>query len=224
MSRVKQVMQRWMQARQWSRQDDVRRAKRLILGIGTGRCGSSSLAHLLGTQPGCIATHEAYPVLAWQGDDQLALQKINALAGRDAPVAADVAWFYLPYIPAILQQNPDARVICLERPRQEVIDSFLRKLGNGVNHWTTSQDRRVHRLDDCFPKYDSRLPLPEAIGRYWDDYRDRVANLCHNFPKQVGCWPMTAALNEEPVLRSLLQFAGFATPVVKELGTRRNAA
>jgi hypothetical protein len=223
-SRVKQIMLGWVRARQWAQRDEVRRAKRLVLGIGTGRCGSTTLTHLLNSQPDCVATHEAYPLLAWHGDDALAVQKANAILSRPVPIAADVAWFYLPYVESILRQVPEARVICLERPKHEVVDSFLRKLSPGVNHWSDDPERKRHRLDGCFPHYDARLGLAAAIGRYWDEYKERVAALRREHPGQVGCWPMHAALNEEPVMRSMLRFAGFEEPAVQGAGLRLNAA
>jgi len=41
---------------------------RIILGIGSGRCGTRSLADVLNRQPGCRVTHEERPLLAWDAD------------------------------------------------------------------------------------------------------------------------------------------------------------
>lgn len=214
----------WTRARRWALRDETPRAARLVLGIGTGRSGSTTLTHLLGQQPGCSATHEAYPILAWQGEDLLALQKAAAILSRPCTVAAEVAWFYLPYIEVILKRFSDARVLCLERPRLEVVDSFLRKLSPGVNHFTDDPGRKRHRLDVSFPHYEPGLSLSAAVGKYWDEYKFRVAVLQREHPRQVGCWPMDDALNDERVMRRMLKFAGFEEPVVKAAGLRLNAA
>ena len=40
--------------------------QRIILGTGTGRCGSFSLARLLNQQPGVQVSHEDPPLLPWE--------------------------------------------------------------------------------------------------------------------------------------------------------------
>ena len=42
---------------------------RVLLGIGTGRCGTLSLADLLSHQPGTRVTHECRPTLPWTAVD-----------------------------------------------------------------------------------------------------------------------------------------------------------
>lgn len=40
--------------------------QKIILGMGSGRCGTFSLPRLLGMQPECVSTHEEPPLLPWR--------------------------------------------------------------------------------------------------------------------------------------------------------------
>src|SRR5262245_3459710 len=96
--------------------------KRLILGIGTGRCGTRSLALLLNRQPGAKITHEDYPLLPWRDPRPSAIaQRLKKLARRKTPITGDVASFYLPYVEHAVAIAPDIRIVCLERPKEEVV-------------------------------------------------------------------------------------------------------
>ena len=119
-----------------------------VLGIGTGRCGTTSLTRLLKAQPGVHATHEARPLLPWnpRKSKENVVDRVCRLVAAAPPrarIVADVALYYLPYVATILRHWPATRVICLRRDRAEVIESFARKVrehwGDTVNHWTVHQ-------------------------------------------------------------------------------------
>ncbi len=125
--------------------------------MGSGRCGTLSLAALLNAQSNACCFHEANPsCMAWEGTegticsllrDFEAIQSGDArcvtvdhvTANRRKPLErlkslaavhliGDVASYYLPYVDFILEHQPDARFVCLKRDRQQTIDSFVRKL------------------------------------------------------------------------------------------------
>ena len=60
--------------------------RRLVLGIGTGRCGSHALAELLNHQPDANVTHEQPPLLDWQ---PYSYAKLNELASEGKTVMID---------------------------------------------------------------------------------------------------------------------------------------
>ncbi|MGN6546966.1 MAG: hypothetical protein ACTHK7_18065 [Aureliella sp.] len=118
--------------------------RRFVFGIGTGRCGTLSLARLLNSQVDVKVTHEMRPLLDWDAphDEQrrIARARLERLAREsDAGLVGDVASFYLPYLPYLLEASEDIRVVCLRRPRHEVIASFIAWLERTeslpVNHW-----------------------------------------------------------------------------------------
>jgi hypothetical protein len=51
----------------------------------------------------------------------------------------DCRSFYLPYLEVAIAVEPDIRVVCLKRPREEVVGSFCQWLDQTMplptNHW-----------------------------------------------------------------------------------------
>lgn len=195
----------------------------IVLGIGTGRCGTNSLAAILDAQPDARVTHEALPHLPWESDAVLLNERIGQLRARDARVAGDVAFYYLPYVRPILEQLPDARVVCLRRDRAETVRSYLAK-ADGRNHWMRHDGSRW-RLDPiwdaCYPKYE-RDGIRPALEAYWDEYYSTVAELEAEFPHNVRLWEMEEALNTREGLEGVLDFVGLEAPMVEVAGTKVN--
>jgi hypothetical protein len=149
----------------WDVQARRGRGVQLVIGLGTGRCGTVTLAQLLKAQPGCAGTfsHEQHPLLAWTQPSERAMLRAadgrvrqllqrrlrsHAAASRDGadndaaptPLVGDVASFYLPYVETILSIEPGAKFVVLRRARAEVVASFLRK-DPGVDLWRECADR-----------------------------------------------------------------------------------
>jgi hypothetical protein len=200
----------------------VRRAgppPKIIVGIGSGRCGTLSLARLLSRQPDTVVRHECRPVLPW--DQARAPHSIRDRFLKlmslfpDARRVGDIASYYLPYVHDILDAFPDCGVACLKRPQDETIESFVKWVervhGPGVNHW--SRDRsglQSNFWDGCFPKYDTR-DIREGIRRYWHDYYCRAEDLAARFPDNVRIFEMEGTLNEADGVRKLLEWVGIPT-------------
>ena len=152
---------------------------RIVLGLGTGRCGTQSLAAILNHQERARVTHERHgPGIAWQGDeDRVTAFMRQYLATSGFDLVGDVAFYYLPYVEHALSLAPDTKFVCLKRDRKSTVDSYL-TWSYGRNSWMQHDGTRW-RMNDwyrCYPKY----PVgdkEEAIGRYWDEYYDRAAAL-----------------------------------------------
>jgi len=94
--------------------------KPIIIGLGTGRCGTRSMAKFL-TKHGIDATHEKYR-LNWNPEKQ---KNIEGILDRFKP---DVAYYWLPYVEKVIEKYPDAKFICFKRDRNLVIKSYLRDI------------------------------------------------------------------------------------------------
>ena len=88
---------------------------KLILGMGTGRCGTRSLAELLNQQPETEVTHEQPPLFPWiPRSDQSIVARLERFERRNSGgFTGDVASFYLPYVDQIVSARPDVRIVCL---------------------------------------------------------------------------------------------------------------
>ncbi|MBW3600963.1 MAG: hypothetical protein KY475_27320, partial [Planctomycetes bacterium] len=111
--------------------DERRGGQRLVLGLGTGRCGTHALAQLLDRQGDARVTHEEPPLLPWrrrEGQAAITARLARWRRERRERLIGDVASFYLPYVEEALEAEPELRVVCLRRPREEVVASFCRWL------------------------------------------------------------------------------------------------
>ena len=188
----------------------------IVLGIGSGRCGTLSLAKLLNSQPNSHVTHERRPLLPWSSDcrERLVAERVASLRGNSSYLVGDVASFYLPYVEELIRQVPDIRIIALKRDCEEVVKSFCDWSDQAhsvrADHWSEQPAGELSRdpvWSTIFPKY--RAESREAgVRRYWHEYYERVSELRKRFPDNIREFDVEQALNTEAGQRELLAFAG----------------
>lgn len=191
--------------------------KRIILGIGSGRCGTLSLAHVLNRQPGVQVSHEERPRLPWKklpGEQVIRERFVRMRRSREGRVLGDVASFYLPYVEDAIAVEPGIRMVCLRRPREEVVQSFCRWLDQvhplPTNHWAVRPALGWYHEPDwtrIFPQYDTQ-DREEGIRRYWNEYYARIDQMIRLYPEHILLYETDQALNTEDGLRDLLSFIG----------------
>ena len=188
-------------------------AERLIIGCGTGRCGTVSLSALLCAQPGVVATHERQP-FPWSSAPKPIAQAIEWWqAQRDhhatAKIYADVAFYWLTYVKALCEHFPDTHVICLQRNRDATVQSYLRKTpwGDPWRHGYHDATCLMERLwAGCYPDYHCWPTKKAAIGAYWDDYYAMATILSSRYPFRFRLFPMESTLNTQAGQQALLDF------------------
>lgn len=190
--------------------------KQLIIGLGTGRCGTVSLSRFLNDQPEAFVIHEgAYEdmriLFPWEGTAEAVTDWLQQLAGfaGEQPFFGDTGSYYLPYVEPILSAFPGARFICFERERASVVRSFATKTGKR-NHWYEHKGKRWKkdtRWDASFPKFDEQ-DKETAIGMYWDLYHEMSTDLSEKYPGHFRIFPMTI-INSEAGRAELLDFVGY---------------
>jgi len=135
------------------------------IGLGTGRCGTASLAHLLNAQSGLSVRHEAAPLIPWQSPTQT--DALGWLTAHESGFG-DVAHSWIGLVPQLVR---DARVRCvaLWRPVEATVDSFCRAMPAEY-----IQTNGPHGAPQ-FPTYD--LPERDAWQRYVEVYHMRLRGL-----------------------------------------------
>lgn len=169
----------------------------LVLGLGPGRCGSTTLADMVGQSDRCCATHENPPLVHWEPRaEQLAFHKERfALLLDHFPVVFDAAHWWLNAAETMLEAFPDLRLVALMRDPDACARSFLEVKGTGpgsLNHWTDHDGHywKPALWDSLYPSYQanefaeapSDFADAEAVGRlqfemvrrYAADYNDAV--------------------------------------------------
>ncbi len=194
---------------------------KLLLGLGTGRSGSTTLAKLWGEQKSCYCSHEHPPRLSWSDSpSRLAFhqQRFDLLCSRYDYVA-DVSHWWLPYIDTLMATYENTRIVVLKRTRSATVDSFMKIKGgpgkNAINHWINHDGEfwSKNAWDECYPSYKTG-DMKEAIENYWDDYYAIVDDLVKKYPSSIRIFS-TEHLSEADKQAELLSFCGFVKPRLK---------
>jgi hypothetical protein len=203
----------------------VRRSPgKIVIGIGSGRNGSTSLARMLSTIEGSCCTHENPPLMCWTPHPEeigFHLKRLQRLAGY-FPVVVDVAHWWLNAIPKLFSYFPDALVIGVTRDAESCARSFFKIKGAGVgscNHWVPYGNGiwSAERWDPTYPTYavpDEALENPdgaklELMMRYVREYNAEVQALGMRWPaKFMGL--KTEDLSDPIAQRTLYDFVGAA--------------
>jgi len=196
----------------------------IVIGLGTGRSGTASLAHLLNSQTNSMCFHELNPsCMRFTGTVQPALNTIyefqNIIKGGEtshltvdlsreislAPydklcqmdkveLIGDIAMYYLTYVEDILKLNPTVKFVCLKRDKNETVKSWLNK--TQIKRW------RSKKLADYFYSIISRTPYFEEYN-YWEE------NDCLSIKKDPiwdKCFPKFTASNKEEAIRMYWEY------------------
>lgn len=183
----------------------------IVIGIGTGRSGTASLAKLLNTQRDAVCFHEMNPsCVRFHGTPRPILNTIDEFQaiieggdpslltvdlGRGVAARAydrlrgmprlrllgDIAFYYLTYVEQILARNPRVRFVCLQRDRAETVESWLRQAE--IRRWRSKRIAdRLAALITREPYHESHNWWMEHDGSVWRP--DPIWDKC--FPKFPG--------------------------------------
>jgi hypothetical protein len=193
----------------------------LVIGLGPGRCGSTSLAAMLGTVANSCSTHETPPLIFWNPlNEQIDfhIQRFRILTNYYSLVV-DVSHWWLNSIERVFDHFPNAKVIGLIRAYDECAASFLRIQGFGkgsYNPWVARGSRiwRTGPWDPTYPTYappgyaneNPDLAKLELITRYVKEYNARLEEMARNQPNRVKL-VRTEELSSATVQEQIFQIA-----------------
>jgi hypothetical protein len=194
----------------------------VVLGIGTGRCGSTSLAVAFQEMDNALATHETPPMIFWQPQpEQVAfhLRRLEWLC-RYYRVVFDASHWWLEVMPAFLERFPGGKVVGLHREMESCVNSFLKIKGaehGTVNHWAPPDDKRWAKSawDPSYPsfvappQYDDNPFMSKGTQIQWyvDSYNARLHELANRYPEKF-LLIHTNSLGEPQVSDELSAFVG----------------
>lgn len=180
----------------------------IVIGLGTGRTGTASLAGLISAQRDALCFHEMNPscvrfagtprpilntidefkAIVEGGDPsaltvdlsrRVAAEAYDRLRGMQrVRLIGDVAMYYLGYIEAIAAHNANVRFVCLKRDRAETVESWMRK--TAIGRWRSKEIAdRLSSLITREPYHGSTNHWMDHDGTEW--MPDPVWDKC--FPK-----------------------------------------
>lgn len=191
---------------------------RLILGMGTGRSGSTSLTRILSLQKGGWFSHEHPPILPWAIDKSLLrvhIERFNCYLSSCA-YSGDVAHWWLPYLEEIFHHFPESKIVCMRRDKQDTVRSFEKIKGvegRGFNHWIKHDGVKWTKnlWDICYPKYNVSS-RKTAIALYWKEYYDFAVRLRRRYPNNIIIVKLSD-INSKKGQEKILEFCGIDRPV-----------
>jgi hypothetical protein len=193
--------------------------QRLVLGLGAGQCGLNLLVEILGKQPGLRMTLEQPPLLPWVRRSGLPGLKERFARWRNQfseKWIGDAASFYLPYVDEAIEADPDVRIICLKRPREEIVSAFCRHLDKNspfpTNHWAqTPAEGWYHDplWTQTFPQYETADRI-EGLNQYWEEYYRLADQMAAKHPRNFRLTDTDEFTTPEGV-RRMLDFVGIPT-------------
>jgi hypothetical protein len=195
---------------------------KIVIGIGSGRNGSTSLAGILSTIEGSCCTHENPPLICWSPQPEevrFHLERLQRLAGY-FPVVLDIAHWWLNAVPELLARLPSSRVIGITRDVEGCARSFLRIKGTGIgscNHWAPYGNGvwSAERWDPTYPTYavpEQAYADPDGakrhlVTRYVREYNAGVRAAALRWPTKFMVLN-TEDLSDPTAQRALYDFVG----------------
>jgi hypothetical protein len=179
----------------------------LVIGLGTGRCGSHTLHEMFAIQEDSFFTHEFgdKPILHWNSKVKPNNLFHDHIQSKKR-MFGDVGFYHLPHCREYISSFPDVKFVILKREREETIRSFEKK-ATFRNHWMHGHGKFKPcpwGWDPCFPKY-SATNRREAIGMYYDDYY----NQCMRLDQKRCYWIPMQDLNDKDLVLDMLEWCGF---------------
>lgn len=172
-----------------------------VIGLGTGHCGTRSLAALLNMQRGAHVTHERRPFLLW--DDEDPCQYLRNAPGW-ANLFGDVAFYYLPHVERIRKEFPDTKFVCLKRDQEATCNGFV-KSGLATAEWFKPGGKGFAL---SFPTFRADRQWPQVLRDYWEFYYHRASQLVGD---DFRIWPIDA-LNDADGVLDILDFCNVQYP------------
>ena len=212
---------------------------KLVIGLGTGRCGTRSLTSLF-QEWGIPSSHEKYR-LYWEPNKK----QLSEALGQ---MVSDVGFYWLNYVDLVIEQCPDAKFICLKRNKERMVASFARSFKSPLAHkiawinhpdgeevtrycdtvtqedldnmdlatrecveadWDTPYAMRVTLPGLYFPAYDEN-DAEGSLRTYWDKYYAKSRKWQDLYPENFMIIDMNKALNTENGRKEIQNFIGIS--------------
>lgn len=198
--------------------------KQFLIGLGPGRCGTTSLAKLLDLQLDTSISHEAFNSskldfdLSYKYRPTNLEKAIQILSGWPEPIVGDVAYYWLNHVTPVLEDyNANTKFICLTRNKEDVVESFFTASrgqpfkvpmnigGLNLKIKGLAVDGTFYPASDSSPE--TIALLKDGVGNTWDYYKTESEKLAKEYPDNFQIFPMEA-LNTGEGVKEILDFAG----------------
>ncbi len=196
----------------------------LVLGMGSGRVGSTALAAMIAANPDVLSTHENPPLVWWSSDNSQVdfhVRRFRILT-RYFPVVFDWSSWWLGQAETIGREFPNYKVIGISRDIDTVVRSFMRitearenshaPLHNGIwvaTRWSPTREA-IALSDDA--RRNPHAAKETQYRRAVTDYEARMAALAARLGDRF-LQLRTEALDELATREKVGAFLGLGGPI-----------
>jgi hypothetical protein len=204
-------------------------AGQIVLGLGTGRTGSTSLVEVLATVQGSCCTHENPPLISWvpqQVEIDFHIQRFKRLS-QYFPLIADVSHWWINVLDEVFRHFAQVKIVGVYRNLDSCVKSFMQIKGHGrgsYNHWVPHGNGiwAAAQWDPTYPTYavperserDPDAAKSELIARYVREYNEKLHSIASRAPEKI-LLVRTEELNAAEVQAAIFQFAGLSGRIIK---------
>jgi hypothetical protein len=192
----------------------------VVLGLGAGRCGSTTLTAVLATVEDSCCTHENPPLIFWmpqQEQVQFHMKRFTILAEYFSLVC-DVSHWWLNVLDSFFTYFPTGKIIGLIRDTDECTRSIMRTRDYGWGSWNSwvpygNGIWNAEFWDPTYPTYsvpsyswiNPDRAKYELIARYVREYNARLAAVAEQNPARIML-VRTEELSEPATQRRIFTF------------------
>jgi hypothetical protein len=170
---------------------------RVVLGIGAGRCGSTTLAAILHSSQDAVSTHENPPFVFWEATPRQAqfhLERFRVFS-QYFPLVADCSHWWINLLDTVFDAFPNSKAVGLYRDTEACVRSWMQVSPADINHFVAPYNRvwLSDRWDPLYPHYEvpgdaKRNPAmakEQLVRRYVREYNERLHALAARLPDRV---------------------------------------
>jgi len=168
--------------------------KRMVFGLGCGRCGTKSLAYILNQQDGADVSHEADERMWYSKtrDPIASRNRIQKISQREGSLIGDIAFYNLWWWEEIIELCGDVKFVCIKRNKEDTVNSLVQKCGrrcrrNGLwrDYWSKEEFIEVNGVtykrfgttwSRCFPNMSGKT-ITDRAANYYDLYYELVEKI-----------------------------------------------
>jgi len=194
-----------------------------FVGVGTGRCGTTSLDRIVNACSNTRVTHEAYQMYWYEVNSRVGdLIRDMREGGSTGVLVGESSQACGPHVSNLRSAFSGLKVVCLHRDQESTVESFMNSLppmlrpGDKMK-WIDGAmgDTTQARASKCFPLIDANNAR-QACGFYWEMYESLMSQITDPV-FHIG----VEELNDDSRLSEMFEFLGIPADDIVFLEKRK---
>jgi len=211
----------------------------VVIGLGTGRCGTTSLTTLFNKQDSFRSAHELCtsgkkrkPV--WGEDFEYVLSIFNKFYrtyAHDNHYVSDIGFYWLPYVDDMMEKFEDeVKFVCVRRNIDTWVKTYVRVMRARNYMVDNPKYFKPSPWDGVFPSYDysdfsyvekneedeeayGHKVRVESAKRYWTEYYKTSGKYQEKYPNNFKIFEMEEILKDTASSKPVFDFIGIKNPI-----------